>query len=176
VVDEATVHLYWATASETRNAGFEVQHAMEGDFVTRTFVDGHGTTARAQTYAHTASDLLAGTHRFRLRQVDVDGTASHSPVVEVNVASSASYQLSRPHPNPFHQTAALTLTVAQPQHVDVLLYDVLGRRVAVLHDGVIPAHRPVALQVDARSLSSGLYIVRVLAEQFVASRKMTLLR
>ncbi len=176
VVDGETVHLSWTTASETGNAGFEVQHAMEGDFVTRAFVEGHGTTTRAQTYGHTTSDLLAGTHRFRLRQVDVDGTTSYSPVVEVTVASSASFQLSRPHPNPFHQTASLTLTVAQSQHVEVLLYDVLGRRVAVLHDGTIPAQRPVALQVDARSLSSGLYIVRVTAEQFMASRKMTLLR
>lgn len=176
VVDGATVHLLWATASETGNAGFEVQHAMEGDFVTRAFVDGHGTTTQPQSYAFTTSDLLAGTHRFRLRQVDVDGTASHSPVVEVAVASKAPYQLSPPHPNPFHHSASLTLTVAQSQHVEVVLYDVLGRRIAVLHDQMTPAHQPVALQVDAQSLSSGLYIVRVTAEQFTAHRKMTLLR
>lgn len=176
VANEQTVRLQWSTASETHNAGFEVQHAMDGDFVTRDFVEGHGTTTRSQSYTFTTAPLLAGMHRFRLRQVDTDGTASLSPVVEVAVGSSSSHELTTPHPNPARQTASATLTVAEPQHVEATLYDVLGRQVALLHRGDTPAHQPLSLQVDAHTLSSGLYILRVAGEHFIESRKVTVLR
>jgi len=68
------------------------------------------------------------------------------------------------------------LTVAQPQDVEATLYDVLGRRVATLHQGPVPAHEPTPLQIDGDALSSGLYIVRVIGDGFAASRKVTLLR
>jgi hypothetical protein len=176
VVDGATARLLWTTASETGNAGFDVQHAAGGDFVSRGFVDGQGTTSRPQSYAFAVTDLLAGTHRFRLRQVDADGSTSLSPIIEVDVSSPAAFQLTHPHPNPFREAALLMLTVAESQHIEAVLYDVLGRRIAVLHRGMTPARQPLSLQVDAQSLTSGLYIVRVTGERFTATRKMTLLR
>jgi hypothetical protein len=176
VVDGATARLLWTTASETGNAGFEVQHATSGDFVSRGFVDGHGTTRRSQSYTFAVTDLVAGTHRFRLRQVDADGSTALSPIIEVDVSSPAAFQLTHPHPNPFREAASFTLTVAESQRVEAVLYDVLGRRIAVLHRGMTPARQPISLQVDAQPLTSGLYIVRVTGERFTASRKITLLR
>jgi hypothetical protein len=149
---------------------------MDGDFVTRAFVEGHGTTSQPQRYAFTTSGLITGTHRFRLRQVDTDGTASLSPVVAVQVTASSPYELTRPAPNPFHESATLTLTVTQPQQVEAMLYDVLGRRVATLHRGPVPAHQPTPLRVDGDVLSSGLYIVRVIGDGFAVSRKVTVLQ
>ena len=176
MVDGQAAHLRWATASETENAGFEVQHAMEGDFVTRAFVEGHGTTSQSQRYLFTTSGLIAGTHRFRLRQVDTDGTASLSPVVAVQVTAASPYELTRPTPNPSRESSSLTLTVAQSQDVEAALYDVLGRRVATLHQGPVPAHQPTPLRINGDALSSGLYIVRVIGDGFAVSRKVTLLR
>ncbi|MDX1439027.1 MAG: hypothetical protein R3284_03900, partial [Rubricoccaceae bacterium] len=73
--------LSWATSSETNNAGFEVEHAIErnGAWETVGFVEGHGTTTEAQTYSFT-SDVLTqgGIHRFRLKQVDYDGQFEYS--------------------------------------------------------------------------------------------------
>lgn len=176
MIDGEAAQLRWATAGETNNAGFEVQHAMDGDFVTRAFVEGHGTTSQPQRYAFTTSGLITGTHRFRLRQVDTDGTASLSPVVAVQVTASSPYELTRPAPNPFHESATLTLTVTQPQQVEAMLYDVLGRRVATLHRGPVPAHQPTPLRVDGDVLSSGLYIVRVIGDGFAVSHKVTVLQ
>lgn len=176
VIDGQAAYLRWATASETDNAGFEVQHAMDGDFVTRAFVEGHGTTSQPQRYTFTTSGLIAGSHRFRLRQVDADGTVSLSPEVSVEVTASSPYELTRPSPNPVRESASLTLTVAQSQRVEALLYDVLGRHVATLHRGPIPAHQPTPLRIDGSGLSSGLYIVRVIGDGFALSRKITVLR
>jgi hypothetical protein len=60
------VRLTWATASETNNAGFEVQQRAAGAFRPVGFVDGAGTTDAAQSYGFTVEDLEPGTYAFRL--------------------------------------------------------------------------------------------------------------
>lgn len=73
----------------------------------------------------------------------------------------SAYGLSQPFPNPFRSSAALTLTVpegAAPLHLAV--YDVLGREVALLAEGVLPpGDHPLTL--GGESLPSGLYLVRL---------------
>ena len=55
------------------------------------------------------------------------------------------------------------------------VYDVLGRRVAVLHDGVLGAG-PHALAFEASAFPAGLYIVRATAGVSVATQRVTLTR
>ena len=64
------------------------------------------------------------------------------------------------------------------QEVQVRLYDVLGRRVATLHSGPLPAQelRRLRLDVSATGLTSGTYFLRVTGEDFVATRQMTVVR
>ena len=91
--DGGAVVLSWTTASETNNAGFEVEHrsgdaagtAMSSVWQRLAFVEGRGTAVEAQTYGFRAEGLAPGTHRFRLKQVDYDGVFEYSPEVEVVV-------------------------------------------------------------------------------------------
>jgi hypothetical protein len=86
------------------------------------------------------------------------------------VAADA-YELGLPAPNPFSSSTALGLLIRTAQHVRVDLVDVLGRRVAVLHDAPVAAGAAVALHVDARGLAAGPYVVRVTGETFQAARR-----
>jgi hypothetical protein len=78
-------------------------------------------------------------------------------------------------PNPFRDEAAVTLTLPEPGEVAVALYDVLGRRVALLHEGALEAGEH-ALRLDGRSLPAGVYVVRAAAGGVVVTRTATLLR
>ena len=75
-------------------------------------------------------------------------------------------------PNPFAGTTTVRLHVAQPQHVEVALYDGLGRRVALLHDGLVPASAPLALTVGAADLPAGVYVLRARGEQATATQRL----
>ena len=176
--DNDGVLLQWTTASEMNNAGFKVQmrRSAEGPFAAQGFVDGHGTTTEAQTYRFRVDDLAPGTYVFRLKQVDLDGTAEMSPVVEVTAAMKEAYLLSKAFPNPFRGEAWLTLQVREAQTVRADLYDVLGRRVATLHDGTLDAGREHRLALDGHGLSSGLYLVRVVGERFAETRRVVVAR
>ena len=173
--------LTWQTASETNNAGFEVQRTTEessgeAEWTVLGFVEGAGTTTSPQSYRFRTEPLPPGTHRFRLRQVDVDGASEVSNVVEVTVTLDGAYELSPVYPNPVQGTSRLTLTVREPQTVRVALYDMLGREVATLFRGALAANRQQTIQIDGRQQASGSYIVRVKGETFTSTRRLTVVR
>ena len=67
VQDDDAVVLQWATASETNNAGFDVEQQAEGGVWDRVgFVEGAGTTAAPQRYTLRVDGLAPGTYRFRV--------------------------------------------------------------------------------------------------------------
>ncbi len=70
-------------------------------------------------------------------------------------------ELGSPYPNPFHSETRLDLALGATSHVRATLWDVSGRLVRVLHDGILAAGNGHALRVDAGSLSPGLYLVRI---------------
>jgi subtilisin-like proprotein convertase family protein len=111
------VNLVWETASETNNAGFEVQLQQGETWTTLGFVEGHGTTTEANTYAYTAENLLPGSHSFRLRQVDFDGQSEIHGPVEAEVETPGTHLLTSAYPNPFNPQSQFALSVAQAQHV-----------------------------------------------------------
>ncbi len=178
-LDGQAAELRWETASETNNAGFEIQQFSTDGAATWEalgWVEGHGTTLEAQTYSYRVDFLAAGTYRFRLKQIDFDGTFEYSPEVEVAVGIPSAYHLSPAYPNPFNPETQFSLSVAQAQQVQVAVYDIMGRRVAMLYDGLIEAQTTRAMMFEAESLPSGLYLIRVLGERFVTSQTVTLVK
>ncbi len=178
ILDGATAVLRWETESETNNAGFEVQHISEvtQKWTDLGFVDGYGTTIEAQTYTHRVDFLEAGKHRFRLKQIDYDGTFEYSPEVEVAVGVPGTYHLSPAYPNPFNPETSFSLSVAQGQEVEVAVYNLLGQQVAQLFDGFLESESTRAFTFKADHLPSGLYLIRVLGERFTTSHTVTLLK
>ncbi len=83
--------------------------------------------------------------------------------------------LTAPGPNPFTTSTSFALTVptAGPVHVEV--YDLLGRRVATLHDGPLSAAEH-HFTFTARTLPAGLYVVRASGQGFSKTRRVTLAR
>ena len=176
-VDGRDVVLRWSTASETNNAGFDVERRVDdADWGQVAFVEGAGTTTEPQRYSYRVRDLSPGSHTFRLKQIDVDGAFEYSPEVEVVMSIAEAYQLSAVYPNPSTSPAQFTLTVREPQDVRIEVYNVIGQRVATLHDGPLEAATAHRFALDGRTLTSGTYLVRATGETFTATRRATLVR
>lgn len=183
---ETSVELVWETASENNNAGYEVQHQIwdfpdvdPGPFAayqTLDFVEGAGTTTRSQNYTYLVEGLVSGLHRFRLLQRDLDGSFSYSATVEVNVGVPQGFALTPPYPNPFNPSTNFTLRAAEPQDVEVAVYDVQGRRVRMLYQGNVRAGEEKQIRFEADGLASGMYLIRAQGASFVQSQIATLIR
>ena len=79
------------------------------------------------------------------------------------------------YPNPSAGSATVSLTLDAASEVRVVVYDVLGRQVAVLHAGPLGAGEH-ALAFESAGLPAGLYLVRVEGGVFGASQRLTLVR
>lgn len=170
------VLLRWQTASETNNAGFDIERAAGDTWERVGFAAGHGTTAESQSYEHRVGDLSAGLHRFRLKQIDFDGAFAYSPEVEVTVGVAGTHQLSGVYPNPFGAQTHMTLAVQTGQHVRVTVFDALGRQVVQLFEGWIEGGRTQRFTFDGTGLTSGLYVLRAQGETFQETRNLVLAR
>jgi hypothetical protein len=173
--------LQWTTASETNNAGFYVQtQPLSADSTTTAsawtdlgFVEGNGTTDAPQSYRFETGEMQYGTHAFRLRQVDTDGTETTTDPVTVDVQLDRAYAVEAPYPNPSNGQATLPVTVRESQRVRVILYDILGRRIATVHDEEIRGQDTQAIQLDTGRLASGTYFVRVQGDDFLTTERVT---
>jgi hypothetical protein len=171
------VELQWTTLSETDNSGFQVQQKREGEFqdVSAAFVEGAGTTNQPQEYSFRVKDVGVGKHTFRLKQVDLDGAPEYSDEVTVQVGLDGNYALNA-YPNPVSERARVDFSVKESQDVTVELYNTLGQRVRVIHQGSIPSNQMKSVQVSAEGLASGLYIVRMRGETFSTTQSLTVVK
>ena len=78
-------------------------------------------------------------------------------------------------PNPASRRAAVSVSLPEAGAVRVAVLDVLGREVAVLHDGPLAAGDR-ALRLDAAPLPAGVYVVRAVTPTRTASRTLTVVR
>lgn len=79
------------------------------------------------------------------------------------------------YPNPFNPSTVIRWQLAVGSHTRLAVYDILGREVAVLVDGAMPAGRHSAT-FDASGMSSGVYLIRMQAGNQSFTRKMMLVR
>jgi surface protein len=173
--------LTWRTTSEVDNAGFEVQRRT-GESTEKWkqigFVDSKapgGSTAQPQSYQFEDADLpyTANTLRYRLRQVDLDGTAEATEPVVVR-RSASDLALKPIFPNPTGGQVTVRYAVPAAQEVVLRLYDTLGRQVRTLVRGRRAGRQEV--QVDVSGLPSGTYLVQLRVGSESRTQRLTIAR
>lgn len=92
------------------------------------------------------------------------------------VALPSVYSLSNAFPNPFNPTTCATVQLAKPSNLRVVVFNTLGRQVAVVAEGSFSAgaHQFV---IDGSQLSSGTYFVNAtIPGVFSQTRRITLVK
>jgi predicted outer membrane repeat protein len=178
-----SVVLRWGTASETNNAGFEVQRtdlSQDNSTWTRvTFIEGSGTTSQAKTYEFTDTNLPfdADTLSYRLKQVDTDGETHLSDPVHVVRSPSTEVKLRSPYPNPAesHTTVRFEIpTGSEPESTSLLVFDVAGREVRSVQLPDEPGRHEHRMRVA--NLPSGTYFLRLRNGDTVETRQLTIVQ
>lgn len=85
------------------------------------------------------------------------------------------FALKQNYPNPFNPTTSIAYTVQSPGHIKLEVFDLLGRSVSVLVDGVVSAGEHT-YQFDAAHLPSGMYLYRLSSSNQTITRRMVLLK
>jgi len=177
VVDGNRVELTWETASESNNAGFEIERRVDDElFTVIGFVAGHGTANTPNRYSFSVEGLSPGIQAFRLKQTDLDGGFSYSATVELVVEIPGQYFVEAAYPNPFNPSTSIRYSVSVDQLVTVTLHDASGSQVRVLESGLLKANEVQKVSIDGGNLASGSYFVRFTGRDFVTSQQIVLVK
>ena len=86
-----------------------------------------------------------------------------------------SFGLGQNYPNPFNPSTTITMDLARSADARLEVFDALGRRVAVLHDGPLTGGR-YTVTFDGSGLASGLYVYRLSAGNEQVMKTMILMK
>jgi hypothetical protein len=86
-----------------------------------------------------------------------------------------SWTLERNYPNPFNPSTTIPLELDRTTHARLEVYNLLGKRMTTLNDGVLAAGRH-QFRLDAASWTSGTYLIRLTTDSGVQSLPLTLLK
>jgi hypothetical protein len=185
----SNVELYWTTATELNNSGFEIERALinpkseienpQWEYVG--FVPGFGTTTEPHTYSFIDKQLLSGSYSYRLKQIDYDGSFEYSNIVEVTAQAPKEFSLSQNYPNPFNPITKIHFEIPllgwdeRGGLVTLKVYDVLGNEVATLVSEEKPAGE-YEVEFDGSELTSGVYFYKLISGNYVSTKKTLLLK
>jgi hypothetical protein len=114
----------------------------------------------------TVSGLSDGLHTFRLKQTHPNGTVSFSEEADLIIGARSSLLLDGVFPNPSAGTARLKFAITEEQHVEILLFDALGRRIRTLLSDTMPGNQTLSVDIRRQDLSGGLYFLQISGASF----------
>jgi len=109
------------------------------------------------------------------RSVDAGFSVSHAILEKSSEPLTSSSSLVACYPNPFNPSTTLLFEIAKPSFVSVLVYNMQGRVVEILHEGVSGKGQH-ELVWQPNSIESGLYFIVLKTPGFQATQKLMLLK
>ncbi|WKZ71248.1 MAG: T9SS type A sorting domain-containing protein [Melioribacteraceae bacterium] len=186
---DGEISLFWETATEVNNFGFDVERGTLNTDSTKEwyklgFVEGAGTSNSPKSYEFIDSYLPDElTVWYRLKQIDNDGKYTYTKSIEVDLSPITSveeflptqYSISQNYPNPFNPSTVIRYTIPEDSRVKLEIYNSIGQKVRTIIDNQIQAgyHE---VKLNANDFSSGVYFFRIQAGSFIETKKMLLIK
>ena len=143
-----------------------------GDSIRGNFIESPAAIGKYSISVRT-DDSTSGTFRRLPNVAWFDNLVSG--VKEIAGVLPEMFGLAQNHPNPFNPTTTIAYDVPRFAEVNVSVYDILGREVAVLvNEKKAPGSYKV--RFDADGLASGVYFYRMNAGSFVDVKKLLFLK
>lgn len=175
------VTLNWTTASESNNAGFDLERRdvsgqTAGDWTKIGNVAGNGTATGANSYSFTDRNIATGKYNYRLKQIDYNGNFEYFSLNnEVIIGTPERFSLSQNYPNPFNPSTNINYDLPFDSKVSIKIFDMSGREVASVVNEFKTAGF-YTVNFNASALSSGVYFYIINADNFTATKKMILVK
>ncbi|NNE69056.1 MAG: choice-of-anchor B family protein [Rhodothermales bacterium] len=165
-----TVAFTWTMRRQAGVARFEVQRVrVDGTVEVVASIPGGTDSVEAREFSLETDDLPPGRSLVRLVSVSVDGSTRQLAQEELFVVPGT-HVVTGAYPNPATESARMRLVVANAQDVSVEVFDLAGRRVALLHQGRVEPGQELIVDARVAGWPAGRYWVRYQGLNFSDAR------
>ncbi len=176
------VSLLWRTHQERHTLGFELSRAAhpDGPFEPVSPLIASNSSREYQFIDDNVPESVQSALYYKLTAVDLDGQKSAQGVIRIDSHVPSEFKLYPNFPNPFNPETTIRFALPVTGQVNVVIFDVLGKRIRTLADSRMPAgyHQ---LKWDGRNdqgatVASGSYYLIVQTTDHRESRRLILVR
>ena len=137
-----------------------------------------------QYLAHTELDMFEEVWLTQQGVINGSDDVVEAAIEWINNTSSAdenneeivlSYILSNNYPNPFNPSTTIRYSIPELSFVKLKVYDVLGNEIGTIVNEEKPAGE-YEVEFNAKDLTSGIYFYKLIAGNYVETKKMLLLK
>jgi trimeric autotransporter adhesin len=148
--------LRWVTAQEVNSSYFDVERAIAGSAFTKLLtVKSDDNDVTENDYQAVDPSPVAGADYYRLKEVDLDGKYTYSPIVFVKLAAGLSCMV---YPNPTHGEVFISIQSPAAKAVVINLYDLSGQ--LLLQKQAQVAAGASQFNWDMHPYAAGTYFIR----------------
>ena len=183
-----TVILEWQTGSETDNLGFIIERKNNDNefieiasYANNEELKGAGNTSVRSDYTFTDNNVVSGvTYEYRISDVDYSGKVKILKTITINITENSTdipktYALNSAYPNPFNPTTTISYDLPKSSFVTISVYDITGNLV----ENIVNENKEAgsySIKWNASNISSGIYLYRLVTNDFVSTKKLVLLK
>lgn len=184
--------IQWTTESETDNLGFILErNACRTDnqswqiiasYLTHAELTGQGNTSAHTDYSFTDETVQSGQiYQYRLSDVNTGGDVHIYDVIHVSMPEAPEMTvLEPPFPNPFNPQTKINYQLSDAGHVEISVFDLMGRTVRTLVNGHQSAGSYTLYwhgqDKVGNQMASGTYLILLKTVNEVKMQKAVLLR
>ncbi|HSW55298.1 MAG TPA: T9SS type A sorting domain-containing protein [Ignavibacteriaceae bacterium] len=106
--------------------------------------------------------------------IDVWGRIFKQALIDTSYLP-VSYNLFNPYPNPFNPSTTIVFDLPEKSFVSIKLYSIIGEEVRTIVNEDMGTGRYHFL-IDGNNLSSGVYLLRMMSNNFISSKKIILMK
>ena len=153
------IKVTWATASEEQCKEFQIQRSLNGtDWIPIGTVPGNGTTPYRHDYYYDDFDVSPNIYYYRLKQIDLDGTFSYSPVVSAKIIGT-NVLVGNLYPNPNNGEFAIDVYLPKDNTtLTAKCYNVIGQELFIYDTALQKGFQQLNIN---HILAKGTYILNL---------------
>ncbi len=156
--------LDWQTSQELNSDRFELFRSTDGvDFIKVAAIKSAGNSNTIKNYNH--QDKINGATGnyiyYRLKQIDIDGKATFSSIVKLNIGTKTSFEV---FPNPFTNNFAVSFSATKTSNATLRIQNSSGNLVFSKQVNVTKGNNSVVMN-NLPTLATGVYYISVYNEE-----------
>lgn len=161
-LEESSVVLNWATASETNTSYFIIERSHDAvSWETISQIEGAGNSQNLKTYSIYDSSPLENISYYRLKQVDINGNYTYSKIESISLNKNETFII---YPNP-NTNGILKINAINSNQSQIKLIDAIGR---IIYERYLNSSYA---ELDLTAFEKGVYVLLITNESTSFNKK-----